>query len=405
MHKRLWRQINRHLGIEEESAIPTSMTAFLDAVNESYIQADHNLSLLSRTLEISSSELMERNNKLSSALEELKEAQSQLVHSAKMAGLGELVAGVSHEINTPAGAIVNAIEEVKLSHSGLLQSLLRIVQEVDPSLHPLYFEACQRVINERKERSTSEVRAISRELEDVLAPLHLTDLRSICKNLANIGFGKAQAQLLLELLKNPHHTLIQKSLFDLGMSQTHVSNIQIAIGRIIHLVKALKSYSHSESTSLTMSHLKEDINNTLVILHNKLKLGVSVVKEFEEIPPMNCFSDQLNQVWTNLINNAIDAMNGRGQIILRLKRISAHKVSVEVEDNGPGIDSSIKDKLFTPYVTTKPKGVGTGLGLSISKEIVDRHKGKIEVESRPGCTVFRVILPLDLEAIGVGNEQ
>lgn len=401
MHKRVLRQINRHLGIESESAIPVELYNFIDAISESYTQSDHNLELLSRTLDVSSSELVERNEKLTQTLDDLKKVQSQLVHSAKMAGLGELVAGVSHEINTPAGAIVNAIAEVKHGYTHLLSALTRVVQNLDASGHQRYDQACQVVINFNKELSTSEVRSIAKDLEAELQSLDYPDARSVSKNLAIVGFTKDNFGCLRDLLKTPDHTIIQQSLFDLGMSQTHVRNIQIAIGRIIHLVKALKLYSHSENNAFALSNLRDDINNTLIILHNKLKLGVEVVREFDEIPQVNCFADQLNQVWTNLINNAIDAMNGKGQIIIRLKNVSAHKIAVEVQDNGPGIPENIKHNLFTPYFTTKPKGIGTGLGLSISKEIVEKHKGLIDFDSKPGCTIFRVLLPIDTHNIGV----
>lgn len=202
--------------------------------------------------------------------------------------------------------------------------------------------------------------------------------------------------LVIDLLKSPLGEEIHTSLFKFGMSQIHVRDIKIAIGRIVNLVKALKLYSHAGQDEIMMTDLRQDFENTLTILHNRLKRGVAIHKEFEDIPQVKCYADQLNQVWTNLINNAIEAMAGVGEIWIRIRNYDQDTVEVQIEDNGPGISPVNLDKIFEAYFTTKPKGEGTGLGLSISKEIIEKHHGTLTVKSRPGQTVFTVRLPITL---------
>lgn len=336
------------------------------------------------------------NKDLKNAIEELKQTQAQAVHAEKMAGLGQLIAGISHEINTPAGAIVNSIAEIKNDYGALLNELVEFAPQLNGDLQEDYLQACQLVLAHKKEISTAEARQIARELEKYFEDDGIENPRPISKNLSLIGFNRENASTLLNLLKSSHQTLIHEHFFKLGMTQIHVRDIELAITRIVSLVKALKLYSHAGETDLLISNLREDIENTLIILHNKLKRGVVVHEHYEDIPPFECYADQLNQVWTNLINNAIEAMKGEGQIWIRTKKIE-NGVLVEIEDNGPGIPDQILLKIFDPYFTTKPKGEGTGLGLAISKSIIEKHHGKIDVSSQPGQTKFSVFLPIEIK--------
>jgi signal transduction histidine kinase len=142
--------------------------------------------------------------------------------------------------------------------------------------------------------------------------------------------------------------------------------------------------------------VREGLDNTLIILHNKLKRGVTVEREYEDdLPLIQAYASELNQVWTNIIDNAIDAMDGEGTLIVRTRREDPWIV-VEIEDNGPGIPGENQSKIFDPFFTTKGPGVGTGLGLNISRNlIVQKHHGQMSVESEPGRTCFSVRLPID----------
>jgi signal transduction histidine kinase len=146
--------------------------------------------------------------------------------------------------------------------------------------------------------------------------------------------------------------------------------------------------------------VREGLENTLIILHNKLKSGVTVVREYaEDLPVIEAYASELNQVWTNIIDNAIDAMDGKGTLVLRTRKDDPWVV-VEIEDSGRGIPEEIQSKIFDPFFTTKGPGEGTGLGLNISHNLVlQKHRGKISVESRPGRTSFSVRLPIDFNPV------
>jgi signal transduction histidine kinase len=146
-------------------------------------------------------------------------------------------------------------------------------------------------------------------------------------------------------------------------------------------------------------NIHEGLDNTLIILQSKLKEGVAVRREYSaDLPRVQAYGSELNQVWTNIIDNAIAAMKGHGELILRTYGDS-QGVVIEIEDNGPGIPEANLSKLFDPFFTTKPPGEGTGLGLNISHNIVvHKHKGKLVVNSRPGSTCFKIKLPFNLEA-------
>lgn len=349
-----------------------------------------------RSLYLANNELQSKNDALVKTMDEIKQLQGQLINSEKMAVLGQLVAGVSHEINTPAGTILNAIEEIDRDYALILQKLVHIIEELPDDLRNNYVEFCKVTVTHlsKKERSTIEERQIAREIQQRLSEEGIDNARSISKNFALIGLQLEHLEpSFIKLLKSPMSEEIQNSLFQLGMSQVHVRDIKIAINRITSIVKALKLYSHMDQDEIIATCLTEDIDNTLIILNNKLKRGIKIIKEYDEIPLIRCNADKLNQVWTNLINNAVEAMQGEGIIIIRIRQ-EEKKIVIEIEDNGPGIPPETLPHIFDYYFTTKKKGEGTGLGLSISKDIVEKQYGEFTVNSMPGKTVFRVKLPL-----------
>jgi len=165
--------------------------------------------------------------------------------------------------------------------------------------------------------------------------------------------------------------------------------------RISDIVQALKVYTYMDQAPIQKVHVHDGLDSTLVVLHSKIEPGVSVQRDYAaDLPPIEAYGSELNQVWTNLIDNAIDALEGKGVIILRT-RYDDPWVQVDIEDNGPGIPDAVQSRIFDPFFTTKPPGKGAGLGLNISHTIVvQKHKGRLEVHSRPGRTCFQVRLPL-----------
>jgi signal transduction histidine kinase len=166
--------------------------------------------------------------------------------------------------------------------------------------------------------------------------------------------------------------------------------------RISEIVKAVKSYSYLDRAPVQEVDVHEGLDNTLVILRHKLKQGIHVSRDYApDLPRIEAYAGELNQVWTNILDNAADALGGQGEIRLHTTQEDG-RVVVEIEDNGPGIPPAIQSRVFEPFFTTKPPGVGTGLGLNIAYNIVQKHYGEIQLESRPGRTCFRILLPTKL---------
>jgi len=174
-----------------------------------------------------------------------------------------------------------------------------------------------------------------------------------------------------------------------------LSEVQQTTERISQIVHAMKSYTYLDQAPILEVDVHEGLENTLVIMQHKLRQGVTVKREYSpNLPRIEAYASELNQVWTNIIDNAVDAMNGKGEIILRTYA-EDNRVIVEIVDNGPGMPENIQSRIFEPFFTTKPPGKGTGLGLHISHDIVaNRHHGQLLVESKPGETKFKVVLPV-----------
>ena len=161
------------------------------------------------------------------------------------------------------------------------------------------------------------------------------------------------------------------------------------------VVFALKNYGHYDSTdSKIESQIPEGIETVLTLYQNHLKRGIEIIRSYEEnLPAISCYPDELNQVWTNLIHNALQAMDGKGKLVISVSQ-EENEIIVKVTDSGCGIPESIRSKIFEPFFTTKPAGEGSGLGLDIVKKIIDKHQGSVQVESQPGQTTFSVKLPI-----------
>ncbi len=366
----------------------------MENFNQSLSDRNNRLSKAYIKLEKQSNQLEIEKEKATTALDDLKNTQVKLVQSEKMAALGQLVASVAHEINTPSGAINSAIDEINRDSVDILNDLIMVVDALPSEKKVAFLNASKRIIGMERTMSTSEIRKNAREIRKIPELEALSDNAFYSRLLAQVGFRKESVQEVSSLLNDKFAPLIINSFHNLGMSQIHIRDIRIAISRIIHLVKALKTYSRVDNESLTYTNIKDDLENTLIILYNKTKRAITIEKEFEDIPMVKCYPGRLNQVWTNLIHNSIQAMNGSGTITIRLKNSGDEQFCVEVEDNGPGIPDDVLPNIFDPYFTTNAKGEGTGLGLSISKEIVESHGGTINVKTNTNGTCFYVCLPI-----------
>ncbi len=327
----------------------------------------------------------------------LRNTEAMLLQAQKMAALGTLSAGIAHELNNPAAAVQRAARQ--------LAEELRAVERLEAQ-----FNATSPSEQQRAEfaRLRDEVESRPRDRVE-LDPLTRSDLEGAVQDwldergvganwevgprLVEMGFSRERLEALsarfsAEQLEPVLGWLGARSAVD-GL----LGEIASGAARLSDIVKAVKSYSYLDRAAIQEVDVHEGLEDTLIILRYKLKQGITIQREYDRsLPKIEAYAGELNQVWTNIIDNAIDAMQGRGTLTLRTFA-EGERVSVEICDSGPGIPPEIQERIFEPFFTTKPVGSGTGLGLHISYNIVVlKHRGQITVRSHPGGTCFKVSL-------------
>jgi signal transduction histidine kinase len=325
---------------------------------------------------------------------ELEETQSQLIMSEKMASLGVMVAGIAHEINTPSGVISNSAENLNKSIEYLLDHLPQLVQLNlnDPILQSL-LRSFKGEVN-LKGIDTKEKFKVRKALKDKMKErgVHSELIEDIVNFIIDRNYLEQEEEIVSFVKKGDREGF--EMLKHLSGVYRNLKHIEYAIKNIIRIVRALKHYSHLDQAAEEESNIIEGIENTLIIMGNQLKHGIEITKQYSEIPLIKCNPDELNQVWTNIIQNAIHAMKGEGHLQINVK-YEQQEVIVEIIDSGIGIPKSIQEKIWDPFFTTKDQGQGSGLGLGIVKGIIERHKGRILLESVPGNTKFSIHLPVN----------
>jgi len=397
-HRLLQRQLKRHLGNQINITLPEGFQEFIAAVNEAYWQAESDRTRLERTLEISSQELLEvnarmqtllqtmeiqvaertaeltqANTELETALKELKQTQVQLIQTEKMSSLGQLVAGIAHEINNPVNFIHGNLPYATQYTQDLLK-LIHLYQTHYPNPAP-----------------------------EIQATLQMVDLDFLVEDLTKL-----------------------------------MSSIQMGTDRIKQIVLGLRNFSRMDEADMKLVDIHDGIDSTLMILQHRIKPRsgegrIHICKKYSSLRPVECYPGQLNQVFMNILANAIDALEenpkfsdsksdesptletkiqsalqrthhkscepgnqSQPTIWIRTEMVGNDHVAISIADNGSGIPESLKHRLFDPFFTTKPIGKGTGLGLSISYQIVKRrHRGCLKCSSVPGLgTEFVITIPV-----------
>ena len=314
----------------------------------------------------------------------------------RLASLGKLSAGLAHELNNPASAAKRAASQLR---------------EMIKKIKSASLELGRRDLTQAQKTEIEKLEALFTQ-EDVVPPdaLTISDLEDQIDSLLRSHGQNDLWQLAADLARRNINPEILESLFaNLDADAARAALVRIAASveiavllreiesstsRISDLVGAIKEYTYMDQAKVQNVDVVKSLETTLTILNHKLKQGVAVQRDYQRVPLLvNSFGSELNQVWTNIIDNAIDAMHGKGELRVRTYRDEGCVV-VEIGDNGPGISPQVQPHIFEPFFTTKGVGEGTGLGLDTVQRIVKKHRGNIQVNSKPGDTRFQVWLPL-----------
>src|SRR5271166_5909259 len=314
----------------------------------------------------------------------------------RLAGLGKLSAGLAHELNNPASAAKRAASQ--------LRDILKKIKDASHELGRRDLTLSQKAEIEKLETaiilrddpppSALTVADLEDQLDSLLRSHGQSDLWQLAADLAR---KNVRPEVLESLFAALDAGTARAALVRIAAS-VEVANllneIESSTSRISDLVRAIKEYTYMDQAPVQNVDIVKSLETTLTILNHKLKRGVVVQRDYQRIPFLvNSFGSELNQVWTNIIDNAIDAMGGKGELRLRTYRDDSCVV-VEIADNGPGISPEVQPHIFEPFFTTKGVGEGTGLGLDTVQRIVKKHRGSIQVNSKPGDTRFQIWLPL-----------
>jgi signal transduction histidine kinase len=275
-----------------------------------------------------------------------------------------------------------------------LVGLPKLLVELDDEHRRLFSNLITRASEPRQVLSTREERAIVRQVTEHLETLGIAQARHRAGLLVQLQSHEVLDEVL-PLLRHPSNQLILETAYGIATITTNADNINTAVDRVAKIIFALKSFSRFGGAQVWVaSDLREGIETVLTIYQNQIKQGIELVRRFDELPHVHCLPDEINQVWTNLIHNALQAMDHKGTLTIGLRQ-EAGNALVSIGDTGCGIPPELRERIFDPFFTTKPAGEGTGLGLEIVRKIVEKHGGNIAIESEVGRgSTFTVSLPI-----------
>jgi len=329
----------------------------------------------------------------------MRNSQALVGERERLTALGALTAGLMHELNNPAAAAVRATAALRQRVAGMRHKLGMLADgRIDPAQMKSLTELQESVI-ERAAKAPRLTALQASDREDELGDwLEEHDVTGGWELAPVLVQGGIDVGCLEDIAGSVDPALIDQSLHWLGYAletEQLMTDIEDASARISALVSAAKEYSHFDRASHQWIDVHDGLDSTLVMLTHKIGSGIEVVREYDRgLPQLPAHPGELNQVWTNLIDNAVHAMDGRGTLTVRTAR-DKDRILVEICDTGPGVPEDLQRRVFEPFFTTKPVGEGTGLGLDISYRIVvNRHRGDLRLSSRPGDTRFQVRLPL-----------
>ncbi len=331
-----------------------------------------------------------------SALQAREEAllvHNQLLQSEKMAALGQLMASINHEINTPLTAVKSSAENLESTLPHILGDVPVLFAQLEPEQRERWLRLIEHAAQPTPVLSSREERSLVRQTTLQLEQAGLANARQQAALLVQLQ-GHTILDQWLPLLQHPQAEAILANASYLQNLIGNTRNLNRAVDRMTTILRALKSFSRVDQAAVRSEvDLAESIETVLTLYQGQLKRGVELVRHYEAIAKLPVLADELNQVWTNLIHNALQAMNYQGTLSIGIRR-EANYAIVSIGDTGSGIPEAIKAHIFDPFFTTKPDGEGSGLGLDIVRRIVQKHAGRIEFQSEAGVgTTFFVYLP------------
>jgi signal transduction histidine kinase len=315
----------------------------------------------------------------------------------RLASLGKLSAGLAHELNNPASAAKRATSQLRDTLKRIKESSHQLgARELTPA-QKAEIEKLETFLLQQTGNAPLSGLAASRREDEIDTILRSHGHNDQWQLAADLARRNVDPRVLDQLFVSMDAETARAALVRIAASLevwSLLDQIESSTSRISDLVRAIKEYTFMDQSAVQNVDIVKSLENTLTILNYKLKHGVTVERDYGTVPLLvNSFGSDLNQVWTNIIDNAIDAMNGKGT--LRVRTYTEDNCAVvEIVDNGPGIPEDIQARIFEPFFTTKKVGEGTGLGLDTVQRIVKKHKGSIQVESKPGQTCFQIWLPL-----------
>jgi signal transduction histidine kinase len=326
---------------------------------------------------------------------------SQIVERhERLVALGSVTAGLTHELNNPVAAVMRAIATLRDMLAEMREKVGMIVQSQLPAkqLEAIAVLAGEALERRREAPILSPLEASDREEQfaDWLDEHQVSDAWEMAPKLVAAGVDLDWLERFAEALPPPHLEAGLSYPVRALESDSLLDEITEAATRISGLLASVKQYTQMDRAPLQTFDVHEGIDATLTMLGHKLGEGIKVVRDYDRtLPHIAAFPGELNQVWTNLIDNAIDAMGGQGTLTVRTRSGLDERLVVEIADTGPGVPDEVRSRIFEPFFTTKPIGKGTGLGLDIAwRIVVGRHRGDIRLESEPGATRFQVVLPV-----------
>jgi signal transduction histidine kinase len=316
----------------------------------------------------------------------------------KLIALGKISAGLAHELNNPAAAVRRAADALRLEFESVRNAALQLEKRGLPLSSRLFIVQLDRDwIQQAGAQPALDTLERSEREEDFAGWLEQHEVANSWQLAASLVDAGCSRNTLEQVAREIPPEFLADAFTRLTASFTIsrlIEEIQSAAGKISELVRAVKEYSYMDQMPEQEVDIHAGLENTLIMLRHRLKHGIEVVRDYDRtLPPICAHGSELNQVWTNLIVNAIDAMKEKGKLSIRTAREGTCAV-VEVIDNGPGIPPELQPRIFEPFFTTKAVGEGTGLGLDAVHRIVTNHRGRVSFNSRPGETRFKVQIPL-----------